>query len=200
MRASMSATHRLIVAGLLGLIAVPAQAGETLPNGIKLPDAWPPHTKPWTGKPMPVPYLANPPEVIPIDVGRQLFVDDFLIESTDLKRAFHRPEYHPNSPVLKPENLVEIVHRTVFLQRTAQPEIVFEPVFPAGPVAVNCDARLVGQALINIVKNAIESIEARRAEDNASPAGCIRVSVAEQDGQAAQGVHRVDAPAHRRLW
>jgi two-component system nitrogen regulation sensor histidine kinase NtrY len=89
------------------------------------------------------------------------------------------------TPVLKPENLAEIVHRAVFLQRTAHPEIVFEPVLPAGPVAVNCDARLVGQALINIVKNAIESIEARRAEDSASPAGCIRVSVAEQDGQAA---------------
>jgi two-component system nitrogen regulation sensor histidine kinase NtrY len=89
------------------------------------------------------------------------------------------------TPVLKPENLVEIVHRAVFLQRTAHPEIVFEPVFPAGPVAVNCDARLVGQALINIVKNAIESIEARRAEDSASPTGCIRVSVAEADGQAA---------------
>ena len=89
------------------------------------------------------------------------------------------------TPVLKPENLVEIVHRAVFLQRTAHPEIVFEPVFPASPVAVNCDARLVGQALINIVKNAIESIETRRAEDSASPAGCIRVSVAEEDGQAA---------------
>jgi two-component system nitrogen regulation sensor histidine kinase NtrY len=89
------------------------------------------------------------------------------------------------TPVLKPESLVEIVHRAVFLQRTAHPEIVFEPVFPAGPVAVNCDARLVGQALINIVKNAIESVEARRAEDSASPAGCIRVSVSEEDGQAA---------------
>ena len=31
-----------------------------------------------------VPYLKNPPEIIDISVGRQLFVDDFLIESTDL--------------------------------------------------------------------------------------------------------------------
>jgi two-component system nitrogen regulation sensor histidine kinase NtrY len=88
------------------------------------------------------------------------------------------------TPVLKPENLVEIVHRAVFLQRTAHPEIVFEPVFPANPVAVSCDARLVGQALINIVKNAIESIEARREDDSANPPGHIRVSVAEKDGQA----------------
>ena len=77
------------------------------------------------------------------------------------------------------------MHRAVFLQRTAHPEIVFEPVFPANPVPVSCDARLVGQALINIVKNAIESIEARRAEDSASPPGHVRVSVAEEDGQAA---------------
>jgi len=89
------------------------------------------------------------------------------------------------TPVLRPENLVEIVHRAVFLQRTAHPEIAFEPVFPSNPVVVNCDARLIGQALINIVKNAIEAIEARTAEDGASPAGRIRVSVAEEDGQAA---------------
>src|SRR6201998_4754988 len=88
------------------------------------------------------------------------------------------------TPVLKPENLVEIVHRAVFLQRTAHPQIVFDPVFPASPVAVSCDARLVGQPLINIVKNAIESIEVRRAENSASPPGRIRVSVAEEDGQA----------------
>jgi nitrogen fixation/metabolism regulation signal transduction histidine kinase len=61
-----------------------------------------------------------------------------------------------------PGPLYRSVHRAVFLQRTAHPEIVFEPVFPANPVPVSCDARLVGQALINIVKNAIESIEARR--------------------------------------
>ena len=89
------------------------------------------------------------------------------------------------TPVLRPENLVEIVHRAVFLQRTAHPEIAFEPVFPSNPVVVNCDARLIGQALINIVKNAIEAIEARTAEDGASPAGRIRVSVAEEDCQAA---------------
>jgi two-component system nitrogen regulation sensor histidine kinase NtrY len=51
-------------------------------------------------------------------------------------------------------------------------------------VGVSCDARLVGQALINIVKNAIESIEARRAEDSGSPPGRIRVSVAQNGGQA----------------
>ncbi|MBN1421365.1 MAG: alpha-galactosidase [Planctomycetes bacterium] len=42
-------------------------------------------------------------EVLPIDVGRQLFIDDYLIESTDLRRTFHTAEFHPASPVLRPD-------------------------------------------------------------------------------------------------
>jgi two-component system, NtrC family, nitrogen regulation sensor histidine kinase NtrY len=89
------------------------------------------------------------------------------------------------APVLKPANLIEIVHQVVFLQRTAHPEIAFETIFPEHPVMVRCDARLVGQALINIVKNAIESIQVRIAEHGASPSGRIRVVVSEGVGQAA---------------
>ena len=51
---------------------------------------------------MPVPYLENPPAVVPIDVGRQLFVDDFLVEESTLSRTFHQPEYH-KEPVITPE-------------------------------------------------------------------------------------------------
>jgi len=82
----------------------PAEAaGELLYNGIRLPAAWPPRLSELPRE-NPVPaYLANPPAVIPIDVGRQLFVDDFLIESTDLKRSHHLATYHPASPVLKPD-------------------------------------------------------------------------------------------------
>ncbi len=80
-----------------------AIAGETLYNGIELPDEWPPRVEKLTREPMPVPYLQDPPEVIPIDLGRQLFVDDFLIEQTTLKRTYHKPKYHPANPVLKPD-------------------------------------------------------------------------------------------------
>jgi hypothetical protein len=97
-RSSFLGIYVLLLAG-----SGAGRAGETLPNGIVLPDIWPPHTSQWTGEPMPVPYLEHPPAVIPITLGRQLFVDDFLIESTDLTRRFHGPEYHPRSPVLKPE-------------------------------------------------------------------------------------------------
>ena len=49
------------------------------------------------------PYLADRPAVVPIDVGRQLFVDDFLIEDTSLRRTFHKAKYHAANPILKPE-------------------------------------------------------------------------------------------------
>ena len=88
------------------------------------------------------------------------------------------------APVLKPENLTEIVRQAAFLQRTAHPEIGFETVFPRLPVPIHCDGRLVSQALVNIVKNAIESIQARTAEGEAAPPGHIRVAVIEQNGQA----------------
>ncbi|MCP5540864.1 MAG: exo-alpha-sialidase [Akkermansiaceae bacterium] len=83
--------------------------GERLYNGIVLPKVWPPdHLTPGSAEPMPVPYLDHPPRIIPIDLGRQLFVDDFLIESTDLKRVFHRPEKFAGNPVFKAETETEL--------------------------------------------------------------------------------------------
>ena len=97
-----------IIAGwtFLGLADTPASApcGEVLYNGIRLPQQWPPQLEKLDREVMPVPYLQDPPEVIPIDVGRQLLVDDFLVEQTTLKRTFHRAEYHPASPVLKADS------------------------------------------------------------------------------------------------
>ncbi|MHC4873700.1 MAG: hypothetical protein ACYTFY_17785, partial [Planctomycetota bacterium] len=55
-----------------------------------------------------VPYLSEIPGTIPVDTGRQLFVDDFLIEDTTLKRTFHSAKVHPDSPVVIPENKLEM--------------------------------------------------------------------------------------------
>lgn len=45
---------------------------------------------------------------VDIDVGRQLFVDDALIDGTTLLRTFHKPRTHPASPVLSPETAIEL--------------------------------------------------------------------------------------------
>lgn len=71
------------------------RAGEMLHNGIVLPAERPPKPNHHSGEPMPAPYLEHPPEIIPIDVGRQLLMDGFLIEETTLERTFHAAEYHP---------------------------------------------------------------------------------------------------------
>ncbi|HEX3863946.1 MAG TPA: PAS domain-containing sensor histidine kinase [Stellaceae bacterium] len=81
------------------------------------------------------------------------------------------------TPVLKPEDLTKIVEQAVFLERTAHPNMTFEMHFAERPVALRCDARLVGQALINIVKNAAEAIEGRIVESGPTPAGHISVSI-----------------------
>ncbi len=77
-------------------------------NGIRCATDWPPrHIHPG-GYPLPVPYLAHPPRVILIDVGRQLFIDDFLVEYSTLKRVYHSAQIHDASPVLWPETELEL--------------------------------------------------------------------------------------------
>lgn len=78
--------------------------GETLYNDIRLPAEWPPKNRAVTYEPMPVPYLDSPPAVINIDVGRQLLVDDFLVEQVSrLERTHHTATYTPNKPILVPD-------------------------------------------------------------------------------------------------
>ncbi|MDF9830860.1 hypothetical protein [Parabacteroides sp. PF5-6] len=75
-----------------------------LPNGIELPEVWPPRYEiPEVRKEMPLPYIDQKPAVIPVNLGRQLFVDDFLIAETNLQRVFHKANFYPANPVLKPD-------------------------------------------------------------------------------------------------
>ena len=82
--------------------AAAAAEGELLYNGIRLSTPWPPPLRTLPDAPVLPPYLADPPRVIPIDVGRQLFVDDFLIEENMLERTYHAATYYHGNPVLSP--------------------------------------------------------------------------------------------------
>jgi hypothetical protein len=95
----------LVVVALL--LAQDPPQGETLYNGIALPAKWPP-APPDLSRDLETPgYLKTPPAVIPIDVGRQLFVDDFLLAESTLKRTYHAAKYHPKTPVLRPDKAWE---------------------------------------------------------------------------------------------
>jgi len=95
-----------IVFALVVIVAANFSLAESLYNGIDLPTPWPPKLEKLSRDPMPVPYLKDPPKIIPIDIGRQLFVDDFLIETkSNLTRTFYLAQWYDQNPVMKPDAL-----------------------------------------------------------------------------------------------
>jgi two-component system nitrogen regulation sensor histidine kinase NtrY len=85
------------------------------------------------------------------------------------------------APTIRDEDLVEIVRQAVFLQRTSTPEIRFRLDIP-GAARLACDARQVSQALVNLLKNAAESIQSR---DGDAPVGEIAVRLSQSAGETA---------------
>ncbi len=70
-------------------------------------------------------------------------------------------------PVFREESLLDAARQAMFLHEVAHPGIRFLLVHDdPGPMLV-CDRRQIGQALTNIVKNAVEAIESRGAEGGA---------------------------------
>ena len=97
---------RTMLPQVLPPLAAP-EGQEVLYNGITLPSPWPPVRRQLERELEFPPYLLHPPAVIPIDVGRQLFVDDFLLEECELDRSYHSASYIASNPILSPTLLWE---------------------------------------------------------------------------------------------
>lgn len=82
-------------------------------------------------------------------------------------------------PVFREENLVDILKQAMFLQDVSNPEIEFEFLTDASETELVCDRRQLGQALTNVIKNAVEAIEQKKEidGDHAEYAGqiCLRI-------------------------
>jgi len=74
-------------------------------------------------------------------------------------------------PVFRRENVHEIARQSLFLHEVAHPGMNFSITPPEGPFEMVCDRRQLGQALSNVVKNAVEAIEARRSRGEHNLAG-----------------------------
>ena len=74
-------------------------------------------------------------------------------------------------PVFRDENVLDIARAALFLHEVAHPGISFSLDPTGGEMRLVCDRRQFGQALTNIVKNAVEAIEARRNRGELSPDG-----------------------------
>jgi two-component system nitrogen regulation sensor histidine kinase NtrY len=74
-------------------------------------------------------------------------------------------------PSFREEDVHEIARTALFLHEVAHPDIKFSIEPAEGPVPMVSDRRQLGQALTNVVKNAVEAIEARRSRNEHSMAG-----------------------------
>jgi two-component system nitrogen regulation sensor histidine kinase NtrY len=96
------------------------------------------------------------------------------------------------APVMKRENLQDITRQAAFLQRNAHVDIGFEMVLPADPVEISCDSRQISQALINLLQNAVDSVQGRQvAQAGAgmpSEPGRIRITLGVEDGHTVLAV------------
>lgn len=84
-------------------------------NGIVIPEEWPPNNVEAKvgGSSGQIPYLLSikeggtRPDVIDISTGRQLFVDNFLIESTTLNATAHQATPYTDSPIMVPDTATD---------------------------------------------------------------------------------------------
>ena len=101
-------------ASTTGTLTKATLSGDALYNGIVIPKDHTFSVDPNEGDAVTVPYLLSKseggyaPDLINIDVGRQLFIDDFLIESTTLSRKFYTAYQNPTNPIFYPETAWEL--------------------------------------------------------------------------------------------
>ena len=88
-------------------------------------------------------------------------------------------------PVFRRESLQDMVKQSLLLHEVAHPDITFDFEAPAEEVELVCDRRQIGQALTNIIKNAVEAVDERARVDAAFDLsqGQVGVRVADEGGQ-----------------
>ncbi|PLK22981.1 PAS domain-containing sensor histidine kinase [Porphyrobacter sp. TH134] len=81
-------------------------------------------------------------------------------------------------PVFRDEDALDLVRQAVFLQEVAHSGIAFS-VASSGLIdrEVRCDRHQFGQAMTNVLKNAVEAVEARAAEGRGEYGGEIAVTM-----------------------
>ena len=81
-------------------------------------------------------------------------------------------------PVFREESLVDIGRQALFLHEVAHPNVSFRLDYDEPPPMLVCDRRQIGQALTNVVKNAVEAIEAK----GEGATGSILMTLRQDDG------------------
>jgi two-component system nitrogen regulation sensor histidine kinase NtrY len=101
-------------------------------------------------------------------------------------------------PVFRPEDASDLVRQALFLQEVAHSEITFT--FDGETsIPVEADRHQFGQAMTNVLKNAIEAVEQRAKSEDIAYRGRIAVSLAEDRNTVTVTVadNGVGLPAER---
>ena len=88
------------------------------------------------------------------------------------------------TPVMREENIEELVRDAVFLQQSAWPQIRFTVELPPRPVRLACDGPKVSQALTNLLQNSINALSegaSSRSVDDRGPGPAHRIDDAVRD-------------------
>ena len=116
------------------------------------------------------------------DLGQ--LTDVIVRQTNDLRRIVD--EFSKFARMPEPErqqvDLGELVRDAVVLQEGGQPDILFRTDLPDGEVSAELDPTMIGQALMNLMKNAGEAVDSR--PESADCAGEIRVKMSLEGGIA----------------
>jgi two-component system, NtrC family, nitrogen regulation sensor histidine kinase NtrY len=85
-------------------------------------------------------------------------------------------------PVFREENLADIVGHAVFLFEVAHTDIAFEFHSAENPLPMLADRRQLGQAVTNILKNAVEAISERKKNSGDEPKGRVDILIERKGG------------------
>ncbi|MCX7863531.1 MAG: HAMP domain-containing protein, partial [Novosphingobium sp.] len=81
-------------------------------------------------------------------------------------------------PIFRTEDPVALARQALFLQDVARPDVEFEFHADDDIGTIACDRHQFGQAMTNVLKNAVEAVEAKAKEAPPGFAGRIRVEMA----------------------
>ena len=85
-------------------------------------------------------------------------------------------------PVFRREAIGDIARHALFLHEVAHPDIRFSYEAEDTDIEMVCDRRQLGQALTNIVKNAVEAIEPKPQSEDGQPRGRVRMRLDRRGG------------------
>lgn len=86
-------------------------------------------------------------------------------------------------PVMAPTELVALVKSAMVLPRAAYSHIRLETDFPEDDIWISADAPQIRQAIANILKNAVESIEAKTGGSREQGIGLISLTIHSENGE-----------------